>query len=472
MNELRRGSIFLVIFILVFSNLATYYYACQLAVPEGDAAGLLEMTDVAADNNRAFKEVWNILMDNYIDPLDEEELMRGAIQGMLETLDDPQTSFYCPEAMEDLMIQTTGSFSGIGVEITDVEGDILIVRVIEGTPAESAGLLPGDRIIKADNKSLAGLSAEEAARLLRGPRDTEVEIEVLRMGMEEPLSFIIAREDINMDTVFAELKEGKIGYIEITKFDRGTAESFQQELEALERNNLQGLVIDLRNNPGGLLDEAIEVGKVIVPAGEITRVVNRDGEVLRTYYSEAEPRSYPVAVLVNGFSASAAEIIAGALQDRKGAILVGESTYGKATVQHLEYLSDGSGLRYTIAKYQTPGGRDLHQQGLTPDAVVELTEEYYRFYQPIPSQLEPGDATEEAAILQKMLSLLGYDLEVTGVYDNETVKVVEKFQNDNGIPPTGLLDALTRNKLRQTLKEASTRFDTQLETAIKLLRDE
>ena len=465
----RRFLVILFLFVLIFSNAGTYFFARLTAKPAEMPAGWAGQENTLEENN-IFEEVWGILKNNYIEPLDEEKLWWGAIEGMLGSLDDPQTSFFRPEEMEELIIQTTGSFRGIGVEITEDEGDILIIRVIEGTPADKEGLLPGDRIMEAGSDSLKDVGVEKAASLLRGPKGTKVEIQVQRSGLEKPVSFSIVRDDIDRETVFARLEEERIGYIEIVKFDKNTGKSFQQELSTLETKGLEGLIIDLRNNPGGLLDEAIEVGRNIVPEGVITRVVDRNGEVLNNYLSEAEPRPYPVVVLINEHSASASEIIAGALQDSKGAVLLGQPTYGKATVQHLEDLSDGSGLRYTIAKYQTPDGRDLHQQGLSPDVEVELPEHYSLFYNPVPGKLEPGEASEQAAVLQEMLLLLGYDVEVTGVYNNETVEAVEAFQENSGISSSGLLDTDTREKMRLALKEASVQEDTQLQEAVELLK--
>lgn len=449
--------------LLLLSNIATYYFTRSLA--SRTALG------VAAEEtgNRLFWEVRDILEKKYFQPVDGEKLMEGAIKGMLQSLEDPHTLYLTPEAMEDMLIHTTGSLSGIGVEIVEEEGEIFILRVFDNSPAWEAGLRRGDCIIAVDGQSLKGIKLDEAARLIRGPRGTAVELVIRREGEKVPLELTITRDTIEIKTVFARFLENGIGYIKITGFDQGTGKDFEEALAGLEKQALRGLILDLRDNSGGLLDEAVAIGKNIVPAGEITRVVDRQGQVKERYLSRARPKEYNIIVLVNEYTASAAEIIAGALRDSGKARLVGMPTFGKATVQQLHYLSNGGGLRYTMARYLTPAGHDLHQQGLQPDFEVDLPPEYYLQYYTLPQKLKQGDTGEKVLLLQKMLSFLGYPLQATGIFDAATVEILKEFQREHQLPPTGQLDILTREHFHSALAEKASDVDRQLQFAVNLL---
>lgn len=450
--------------LLIISNMATYLFTRSFfSSPALGAAGERE-------EGKLFWEVWDLLDKKYFQPVDQEKLLQGALEGMLRSLDDPYTTYLNQEYLEEMLIHTTGSLSGIGVEIVEDEGEILIVRVMEGSPAQYCGLLPGDHIVEVEGQSMTGVGLQAAARLLRGPSGTSVEVVIQRAGEKELIEVTLTRAQIEMDTVFARFLENGIGYLQITSFDQGTGEDFKTALLSLEKEGLQGLILDLRDNPGGLLEEAIRVGEVIVPSGEITRVVDREGNVKERYLSRAQPVDYEVVVLINEYTASAAEIIAGALQDRGGALLVGRPTFGKATVQYLEYLSDGGGLRYTIAKYLTPDGHDLHRHGLQPDFEVELPPEYYLQHRPVPRDLVPGDTGEKVILLQNMLNFLGYDLKITGVFDEQSLEALKSFQVGQKISSSGTLDNSTREQLRQALAEKAAATDQQLLFARKTLQ--
>lgn len=462
----KRDVFIMLLCLLLLSNVATYFYTRFLFLKPA-----VEVSREQKSGERLIWEVRDILEEKYFQALDEEELVRGAIKGMLSSLDDPYTVYLTPESLEEMLVQATGSFSGIGVEITEDEGEILILRVIENTPAFRAGLCQGDRIVQVEGESIAGLTLDEVARLLRGPNGTAVNITLRRLGENELFSVTIIRTQIERDTVFTRRLENGFAYLQITSFDLGTGEDFKSAVLSLEAEGLKGLIIDLRDNPGGLLDEAIEIGEFFVPEGEITRVVDRDGKVLNRYLSQAKPEEYPVAVLVNRYTASAAEIIAGALQDSKRAVLVGTQTFGKASVQFIQYLSDGGGLRYTIARYLTPGGRDIHRHGLAPDYEVELPVDYYLKSQSVPRDLRPGDTGEKVVLLQAMLKFLGYSLQTTGVYDEGLSSALNSFQAEHGLLSKALDDS-TREALRHALAEKAEEVDEQLRFALDLLKDQ
>ena len=461
----KQTLLIMLLSLLVLSNIATYFYArSSFFSPSPPAAEL----PGESSGDELLREIRYILEEKYFQPPDEEKMLQGAINGMISSLGDPYTAYLNTEAMEDLLIQATGVFSGIGVEITEDEGEILILRVIDDTPASRAGVRQGDRILEVEGISLFSMAIEEVARLLRGPDGTEVNFTLSRPEERELLNMTLTRAQIERDTVFPRRLESGLGYIQVTNFDQGTAKSFRNALTTLEDEGIEGLIIDFRDNPGGLLDEAVEMGEFIVPRGEITRVVDRDGNVLNRYLSQAKPRGYPIVLLVNRYTASAAEIVSGALQDSGKAVLVGTTTFGKASVQYLQYLSGGDGLRYTVARYLTPAGRDIHRIGLAPDYNIELPAEYYLQNRSVPRDIYPGDTGEKILLLQTMLGFLGYPSDVTGVSDEKLFIALDAFRSDHGLPP-GSLDDPAREALRKALSIKCAEADEQLNYAIELL---
>lgn len=387
---------------------------------------------------------------------------------MLDVVSDPKTTYLDPQVMTEMIIHTMGSFSGIGVRITEIDGQVIVADVFGGAPAEQAGIQEDDRIVIVDGQEIEGI--EEAVSLLRGQSDTEATVKVERRGKDELLTFKVTRGDIEAETVYGKEIAPGVGYIQITSFDAYTACDFSASLAELEKAGLEGLILDLRNNPGGLMDEAIAVSQLIVPSGKIVSVVGRDDEKLETFYSEAAPKSYDIVVLVNNMSASAAEILAGALQDSGAAVLVGTQTYGKATVQNLNKFDDGSGMRYTVAVYRTPSGRDLHKEGLLPDYHVEMHAAYYLMNRALPTALD-GDkdafSTEEMSMLQSMLSFFGYDLAITGELDRDTRDALISFAEYNNIEHDDWIQV--RRRLREVLRDAGMETDPQLDYALELI---
>ncbi len=473
--------IILVLFILVLSNITTFFLALGLgqvffsappaAPPPAPPVGEDTGEDSRDEEEMAlFFEVLEIIKHNYVDVVDIKELEEGAIQGMLEVLGDPQTNFFPKESMEDIMSRTLGSYSGIGIVIDTEDSYIIVVSPIKGTPGERAGLQPGDRILEVDGKSIVGITTSEAASLMRGPKGESVTLKVERQGVGS-LEFTIVRDDIDMESVFPEMLADDIGYIFISNFDNSTGREFEDALKELEAAGMRGLILDLRDNPGGLLGEAVRVGQAIVPAGPITHVVDGSGETLKTHYSRQEKKDYPIVVLVNENSASASEIVAGALQDSHGALLVGNRTFGKATVQNLEDLSNSSGIRYTVAKYLTPEGRNIHGEGLKPDYTVALPPVFSITYHTIQGQPRPGDTGDEVLALKRLLEALGYTTGSGSYFDQSTEASLRLFQKDRGLTVSGFLDDETKRQLLAELEEVLIRSDTQLNKAVSLIED-
>jgi carboxyl-terminal processing protease len=327
--------------------------------------------DEAYDTLKVFSEVLTLVRQNYVEPTESRELIFGAIRGMLESL-DPHSSFMPPELYKEMQIETQGSFGGLGIEITVRERYLTVVAPIEGTPADRAGIVAGDRIIRIDGAATKDMTLVEAVRRLRGPKGTPVTVTILREG-HDPFDVSVTRDIIEVHSVrTSDLGEG-IGYVRLISFQERTSRDLQEELRALKEKGMRGLVLDLRNNPGGLLTQAVQIADLFLEKGKL--IVYTEGRAKNQNLSFVDqhenPQDFPMVVLVNKGSASASEIVAGALQDHQRAVVVGTQTFGKGTVQTVIPLNDGSGLRLTTAKYFTPNKRAIDGSGLTPDIVVE-----------------------------------------------------------------------------------------------------
>jgi carboxyl-terminal processing protease len=324
-------------------------------------------------------EVWELIEEYYYGVLpSEEERVYGAIRGALGTLDDDYTSFIEPELAAVSRGRMDGSFEGIGAVVRLNEADQLeIVRPIEGQPAELAGLQPKDIVLAVDGESIEGIGLYEAVTLIRGPRGTAVVLTIWRPGEQDTFDVEIVRARIPLPTVESEMLEGDIGYIWLYEFNAQATTLLREAIEELQSQGATGLILDLRDNPGGLLSQAISVADEFLPAGVVLHERGRDIDQLFESTDEGLGEDIPLVVLINGGSASASEIVAGAVQDRGRAPLIGEASLGKGSVQQPRTLSNGSELRITIARWFTPDGRAIHGNGLEPDIVVPLTEEDY-----------------------------------------------------------------------------------------------
>lgn len=323
---------------------------------------------------KLFSDVMNLVQDHYVEPVDSQKLIYGAISGMLREL-DPHSSFLRPEDYKELEIETKGKFGGIGIEITIRNGVLTVVAPLEGTPADKAGIQANDQIIKIDGAPTQEMSLMEAVQKMRGPKGTKVKLTILREGQRKPLEFELTRDIISIQSVRTRFLEKGYGYVRISSFQSGTGRDLRRVLEKLEaeENPLQGLILDLRNNPGGLLDQAVAVADEFLESGLIVYTGGRrENQQMRFEATKnASPHPYPIIVLVNGGSASASEIVAGALQDHRRAVVVGEQTFGKGSVQTVIPLNDGSAVRLTTSLYYTPSGRSIQAKGIIPDIVVK-----------------------------------------------------------------------------------------------------
>ena len=321
---------------------------------------------------KLFSDVLGLVENNYVDPVDSKELIEKAIQGMVHSL-DPHSSLLSPDDFKELQIDTQGEFMGIGVSITMKDGFVTVISPIEGTPAYEAGIKAGDKIIKVNGKVTEDL--RQAVKMIRGPKGTEVVVTIAREDVKKPIDFKIIRDVIPVESVKAVVIAPGYGYVWITNFRDNTTDDLVSALGKLEsaKISLKGLILDLRDNPGGLLNQAIEVSDLFIEKGTILSIKGRKEKNNQIYKATPNKvkRNYPIVLLINGGSASASEIVAGALQDQKRALIMGTPSFGKGSVQSVEKLRDGYGLKLTIARYYTPSGRSIQAKGIQPDIIVK-----------------------------------------------------------------------------------------------------
>ena len=336
-------------------------------------------TDNIYEKIDLFSEVLEKLKDEYVEEVDQSEVMDAAINGVLQSL-DPYSSYMSPEIFEEMQTETSGEFGGLGIEVSMESGVVKVITPIDDTPASKAGIKAGDYIVKINGEQVQGKSLMEAVNLMRGPVNSSIEITVRRKGLKKAKIFKIVREIIEVKSVVAEIIEEKIGYLRLRAFNENSDTQLKKEISKLEKNNkLTGYVFDLRNNPGGLLSQAVRISDFFLNDGEIVSTKGRKIRENRKFFAKEGDKinGKPLIVLINNGSASASEIVAGALQDHKRAILLGETSYGKGSVQSIIPLKNRGAIRLTISKYYLPSGKSISEIGVSPDIkVLEEGEEF------------------------------------------------------------------------------------------------
>ena len=328
-----------------------------------------------------FGEVLENIKREYVEDIDQSEVMESAINGVLQSL-DPYSAYMSPELFKEMQTDTKGEFGGLGIEIGMEAGVVKVISPIEGTPAEQAGIKAGDYIVKIGKEQVQGKSLMEAVKLMRGPVGTTIDLTIRRKNVKKPLEFKITRKVIEVQSVNSEIisKEKNIGYIRLKSFNENSDNQFLKILKKFEsKKKIKGYVIDLRNNPGGLLAQAINITDFFLDDGEIVSTKGRKISETRKFFARKgdEINGKPLVVLINNGSASAAEILAGALKDHKRAIILGENSYGKGSVQSIIPLKNGGGMRLTISKYYLPSGKSISEVGVTPDILVKEIEDNF-----------------------------------------------------------------------------------------------
>ena len=327
-----------------------------------------------------FSDVLEKINKGYVKEVDQSEVIDGAINGMLQSL-DPFSAYMSPESFKNMNVETSGEFGGLGIEVTMESGFVKVITPMEDSPADKMGVKAGDYIIKINEKQVKGLNLMEAVNLMRGKIGTPINITVRRLDVEEDLKFVIVRDKIKVREVSSTIKEN-VGYIRLRAFNEQSGDQLLKKIKDLSKTNknLKGYILDLRNNPGGLLSQAVQISDAFLDSGEIVSIKGRDKNDIKIYTARKgdATKGKPLIVLINRGSASASEIVSGALKDHKRAILLGEKTFGKGSVQTIIPLKNKGGLRLTTAKYYLPSGTSISEIGVEPDIVVKESKENFK----------------------------------------------------------------------------------------------
>lgn len=405
---------------------------------------------------KAFSEILSLVESNYVESVESDALIDGAIKGMVKAL-DPHSSYLPPKSYKNMLVDTSGKFGGLGIEISVRKGILTVVSPIEDTPAFNAGIKAGDKIIKIEDESTLDMTLTDAVERLRGETGSPVNITIFRETLDAPKEYTIVRAIIKVRSVVKKVYRNDIGYVKIRSFSKNTSKDLDAALAEFERKGVSKLVLDVRNNPGGLLNQAVEVSDRFLKKENLivyTKGRTDEQNMRFTTHDKVKRVTYPMIILVNGGSASASEIVAGALQDLGRAVIVGTTTFGKGSVQTIIPLTDGSALRLTTARYYTPSGRVIQENGIEPDIIVEM---------PLESELKEDDEkkeSEEKTKLRKFLREKDLKKHLKGKRsfdgvdngDNSDVEDSEQAENE------------ASNNLEEELKK-----DRQLMTAVSLL---
>ena len=401
---------------------------------------------------RTFSEVLTQVQKNYVDETKVKDLVQGAIRGMLSTL-DPHSAYMTPEMYKEMQVETKGEFGGVGIQIGVKENRLAVIAPIDGTPAQRAGIKAGDYITKVNEESTKDLTLMDAVQKMRGPKGTKVNLTIQRDGSADPLQFTLVRDTIKIESVKSKVLDN-IGYVKLTQFQEATGRDLGRVLKQFKDQKVQSTILDLRNNPGGLLTAAVEVSEQFLPNGKLVVYTKGRESKKDEWFAKGKDQmdDSPMIILVNEGSASASEIVAGALQDYGRAVIVGTTSFGKGSVQTILPLGDGSGLRLTTAKYYTPKGRSIQSTGITPDIVVK----------PQPATTvakaegKPGEKDGDSKTKSSIAAGPGKE------QSSATGKVNEEGVQKNGAAPsTPSLDASGEPSLEQ---------DVQLQKAVELLK--
>ncbi|MEQ1793674.1 MAG: S41 family peptidase [Nitrospira sp.] len=399
---------------------------------------------------KTFSEVLNQVQRHYVDETKTKELVQGAIRGMLSTL-DPHSAYMTPEMYKEMQVETKGEFGGVGIQIGVKENRLAVIAPIEGTPAQRAGIKAGDFIVKVNDETTKDLTLMDAVQKMRGPKGTKVNLTIQRDGTPDPLLFTLMRDTIKIESVKSKIIDN-LGYVRLTQFQEATGRDLAKAIKQFREQKVQGAILDLRNNPGGLLTAAVDVSEQFLPNGKLVVFTkNREGKKDEWLAkSKDQMDELPMIILVNEGSASASEIVAGALQDWGRAVIVGTTSFGKGSVQTILPLGDGSGLRLTTAKYYTPKGRSIQSTGITPDIVVKL---------PTSGPAKDGKPGEKEPEAKAVKPAQGKEKEAA---PQSSGKAPEDAATKNGATPqTPPLDSAGDPALEQ---------DAQLQKAVELLK--
>lgn len=425
--------------LIVMSQLSVSIMAAQASSVEDNTsiekAEQAEIEELPLDQLRNFSDIFARIKSDYVEDVSDKELLENAIRGMLSGL-DPHSNYLDPEEYKELRIGTTGQFGGLGIQVGMEDGFVKVISPIDDTPAYKAGIKAGDLIIRLNKKSVKDMNLNDAVKLMRGKPGTPIELSVVREGTEEPIKFVLKRAIIKVKSVKSTLIEPGFGYVRISTFQSKTAKHLKDAIEKLVKKNkadLSGLIVDLRNNPGGVLNASADVSDLFIEQGKL---VYTKGRIEDSYFdfkakSGDVLNNAPMVVLINGGSASASEIVAGALQDHKRAVIMGEKSFGKGSVQTIQELRNGGAVKFTTARYFTPSGRSIQAEGIEPDIILQdvkmTAKNKSGFSQLKESDLSghisnPNDKTDRHKSINKKASR-----------NTQADEILERLQNDYGV---------------------------------------
>lgn len=457
---MKKKLCILIVFILVLSSISNVALAQELE------------KEKFSEDIEFMKDVIDFVLSQYQYDVDQQDIIKGLYNGFFDVLDD-YSVYYTPSEYKSLITNTAGEFVGIGVQISDVNGKIVVVTPLSNSPAIEAGILSGDIIKYVDGKDITGLTSAAASEtLIKGKEDTKVTIGVVRDGKN--LSFDLIRRKIITSSVSKDILENNIGYLKVTEFSENTAKLVEKELSYFDENSVNKIIIDLRNNGGGTLDAAVDMLNLFVTKGPVVYVDFKAGKE-KVYSSKLEEQKYEIALLINGGSASATEIFAGAVKYKKEGTIIGTQSFGKGIVQSLYQLKNDYGVKFTTAEYFSVDKIPVHKIGITPDIIVENPtinfDKYPKFSKEKKSNI--NDVNLDVLSAEMILETLGYNVNTPdGVYDLISFEEIKKFQSDNNLYPYGKIDITTQNTLYTALtNHASNNLeDLQLKTAIEVLK--
>lgn len=471
----RRINIKLFWFIII---LLTSVIATAVITALSLEAGNEKAVNVGTDTRSEFSKLYNVydtINSEYYEDVDRDALIESSIQGMVEGLDDPYSEYMNNEETEAFQETVTGNFEGIGAEVMQEGNRIIVTSPMRGSPAEEAGIEPGDEIIAVDGESIEGWTTQEAVQLIRGEKGTDVVLTIVR-GEGDPIDITITRDTIHIDSVTYEEVDG-VGHISVNRFQRGTTEEFESKLNEAAEDDVEDVIIDFRYNPGGLLDEAVNMINQFIDEGQtVLSLEDNNGERNEIATSgEANPNTedFTVYILINEGSASASEVFAGAMDDLTGATIAGTQSFGKGVVQQTVEFGDDSLLKYTNTKWLTPNGHWIHGEGITPDIKL-VNPDYYRVDMLSPDEVyTEGIANETVPSIKVALDTLGYEIEdFDEDFGPDLTTAVGDFQSDNGLEMTGNVTGETSTILMSELREYINENDAQLEYLVDYINGE
>ncbi|SEN84708.1 S41 family peptidase [Paenibacillus sp. OV219] len=448
-----------------------------IAVTVGFAGGRISMLiQYPVMKEAAFKNLsyaYNEIMNQYLNGAEAKALVDGAAEGMVASLGDPYSVYMTGEKGEQFVQSYEDHFVGIGVEIREEDGEFIIDKIIKGTPADRSELKAGDTFVTIEGKRTSGIELADLKALLQGEEGTKVKVSVSREGTEGTVDMTIPRGAVPVLTVAYEMKQGGIGEITISRFAEKTADEFAAAIAALQKKGMKSLLLDLRGNPGGLLEPTISIANRFVPKGQtIVQVVYKDEKHVITHNSsQKEPWKLPIAILVDAHTASSAEVLTAALKEDAGAQVVGEKTFGKGIVQNFRQLKDGSVLKLTEAQWRTPKGSWIHKKGIDPTVAVAAPDYAMLPRLPVGLKLKAGDYGDQVVTVQKMLQVLSYNVGTSlGIYNADTENAVRAFQSNEKLSVTGVVNDKTAYHMVSRLSDQFNVEDPQRNKAMALLQ--